>query len=82
MAQSESEARDFVTRAMLIQEFGTAGKRVMLEETLDGDELSFIIVTDGDEYAVLAPTRDHKRVFDGNRGVPTPAGWALIPRTI
>jgi len=71
IAQSESEARDFVTRAMLIQEFGAAGKRVMLEETLDGDELSFIIVTDGDKYAVLAPTRDHKRVFDGNRGPNT-----------
>jgi phosphoribosylamine--glycine ligase len=71
LAQSESEARDFVTRAMLIQEFGAAGKRVMLEETLAGEELSFIIVTDGDKYALLAPTRDHKRAFDGNRGPNT-----------
>ncbi|HEY6128292.1 MAG TPA: phosphoribosylamine--glycine ligase [Candidatus Acidoferrum sp.] len=71
LAQSESEARDFVTRAMLIEEFGSAGKRVMLEETLEGDELSFIIVTDGEKYAVLAPTRDHKRAFDGNRGPNT-----------
>jgi phosphoribosylamine--glycine ligase len=71
LAQSESEARDFVTRAMLIQEFGVGGKRVMLEETLEGDELSFIIVTDGDTYAVLPPTRDHKRAFDGNRGPNT-----------
>jgi phosphoribosylamine--glycine ligase len=71
LAQSESEARDFITRAMLIQEFGGAGKRVMLEETLEGDELSFIIVTDGDKYAVLPPTRDHKRAFDGNRGPNT-----------
>jgi phosphoribosylamine--glycine ligase len=43
----------------------------MLEETLAGDELSFIIVTDGDKYAVLAPTRDHKRAFDDNRGPNT-----------
>jgi len=71
LAQSESEARDFVTRAMLIQEFGAGGKRVMLEETLVGDELSFIIVTDGDKYAILPPTRDHKRAFDGNRGPNT-----------
>jgi phosphoribosylamine--glycine ligase len=71
LAQSESEARDFVTRAMLIQEFGAAGKRVMLEEMLEGDELSFIIVTDGDKHAVLAPTRDHKRAFDDNRGPNT-----------
>jgi phosphoribosylamine---glycine ligase len=67
VAQSAAEAKDFITRAMLIEEFGAGGKRVMLEEALEGDELSFIIVTDGERYAVLPPTRDHKRVFDGNR---------------
>ncbi len=51
LAQSASEAKDFITRAMLIQEFGAGGKQVMLEETLEGDELSFIIVTDGEKYA-------------------------------
>lgn len=71
LAQTEAEARDFVTRAMLIQEFGSGGNQVMLEEMLEGDELSFIIVTDGDKYAVLAPTRDHKRAFDKNRGPNT-----------
>jgi len=71
VAHSDAEAKDFITRAMLIEEFGTGGKRVMLEEALEGDELSFIIVTDGDKYAVLPPTRDHKRVFDGNRGANT-----------
>lgn len=71
VAQSPAEAKDFITRAMLIEEFGTGGRRVLLEEALDGDELSFIIVTDGDAYAVLPPTRDHKRVFDGNRGPNT-----------
>jgi phosphoribosylamine---glycine ligase len=71
VAQSAAEAKDFITRAMLIEEFGPAGKRVMLEEALEGDELSFIIVTDGDQYAALPATRDHKRVFDGNRGANT-----------
>ena len=71
VAQSAAEAKDFITRAMLIEEFGPGGKRIMLEEALEGDELSFIIVSDGDRYAVLPPTRDHKRVFDGNRGANT-----------
>jgi phosphoribosylamine---glycine ligase len=71
VAQSAAEAKDFITRAMLIEEFGPGGKRILLEEALEGDELSFIIVTDGDKYAVLPPTRDHKRVFDGNRGPNT-----------
>jgi phosphoribosylamine---glycine ligase len=71
LAQSAGEAKDFITRAMLIQEFGAGGRRVMFEEMLVGEELSFIIVTDGEKYAVLPPTRDHKRVFDGNRGPNT-----------
>jgi phosphoribosylamine--glycine ligase len=52
-------------------ELGPGGHRVLLEETLDGDELSFIILTDGGRYAPMVPTRDHKRVFDGNRGPNT-----------
>jgi phosphoribosylamine--glycine ligase len=71
LAESASEAKDFITRAMLIQEFGAGGKRVILEETLAGEELSFIIVTDGEKYAVLPPTRDHKRAFDRDRGPNT-----------
>jgi phosphoribosylamine--glycine ligase len=71
VAHSAAEAKDFITRAMLIEEFGAGGRRIMLEEALAGDELSFIIVTDGDKHAVLPPTRDHKRIFDGNRGANT-----------
>jgi len=71
VAESAAEAKEFVTRAMLAEEFGVAGKRILLEEALSGDELSFIVVTDGEKYAVLPPTRDHKRVFDGNRGPNT-----------
>ena len=71
IAQSAAEAKDFITRAMLIEEFGPGGTHILLEEALEGDELSFIIVTDGDKYGVLPPTRDHKRVFDGNRGPNT-----------
>src|SRR5215813_12267902 len=71
VAQSAAEAKDFIARAMLIEEFGAGGKRIMLEEALEGDELSFILVADGDKYAVLPPTRDYKRVFDGNRGANT-----------
>ena len=52
-------------------ELGPGGRRVLLEETLEGDELSFIILTDGERYAPMVPTRDHKRVFDGNRGPNT-----------
>jgi phosphoribosylamine---glycine ligase len=71
LAGDAAEARDFIERALLRNEFGAGGQRILLEETLEGDELSFILVTDGERYAPLVPTRDHKRVFDGDLGPNT-----------
>ena len=87
LAPDAESARDFIDRAMEKNELGPAGRRVLLEETLEGDELSFIIVTDGERYAPLAPTRDHKRVFDGNEGPNTGGMGAystddLLPATL
>jgi phosphoribosylamine---glycine ligase len=71
VAQDAAAAEDFIHRALDENEFGAGGKRLLLEEALDGEELSFILVTDGLRYAPLVPTRDHKRVFDGNCGPNT-----------
>jgi phosphoribosylamine--glycine ligase len=71
VAPSEHAACDFMERGMDKGELGPGGRRILLEETLEGEELSFIIVTDGERYAPLVPTRDHKRVFDGNEGPNT-----------
>lgn len=71
LAENENEAREFIEGAMRKGELGAAGRKMLLEETLEGQELSFIILTDGDRYAPLVPTRDHKRIFDGNRGPNT-----------
>jgi phosphoribosylamine---glycine ligase len=71
LALDFAAAKDFVQRAMEKDELGPGGKRILLEEALEGEELSFIILTDGKRYAPLVPTRDHKRVFDGNQGPNT-----------
>jgi len=71
LAPDFASAKDFVERAMAKNELGPGGKRILLEETLKGEELSFIILTDGKQYAPFVPTRDHKRVFDGNQGPNT-----------
>jgi phosphoribosylamine--glycine ligase len=71
LAPDAETAREFLASAMEKNELGPGGNRVLLEETLEGDELSFILLTDGERYAPLVPTRDHKRVFDGNRGPNT-----------
>ncbi len=71
LAPNPDAATDFIERVMEKNELGEGGKRVLLEETLEGDELSFILLTDGERYAPLVPTRDHKRMFDGNQGPNT-----------
>jgi phosphoribosylamine---glycine ligase len=71
LAPDFDSARDFIERVIEKNELGAGGKSILLEETLEGEELSFIILTDGKSYAPLVPTRDHKRVFDGNRGPNT-----------
>jgi phosphoribosylamine--glycine ligase len=71
LAPDERAARDFIATVMEKKELGLAGSRILLEETLEGEELSFIMVTDGSRYAAMAPTRDHKRAFDGNEGPNT-----------
>ncbi len=52
-------------------EFGPGGDNLLLEEALTGDELSFIVLTDGRDYVPMVPTRDHKRALDGDRGPNT-----------
>jgi len=71
VAPNPDAATDFIERVMEKNELGEGGKRVMLEEALEGEELSFILLTDGERYAPLVPTRDHKRVFDNNEGPNT-----------
>src|SRR5271169_3893525 len=71
VTSSASEAKKFIERLTNRDEFGDAGKRVLLEEGLDGKELSYIILTDGTSFISLAPTRDHKRAFDNDEGPNT-----------
>jgi phosphoribosylamine---glycine ligase len=71
LAPNRDAAADFIERLLEKNELGPGGRRVLLEETLKGEELSFIIVTDGERYAPLAPTRDHKRVFHNDEGPNT-----------
>jgi len=71
LVANAAEAKDFIEGALLRNELGPGGRRILLEETLQGDELSFILMTDGRHHAPLVPTRDHKRVFDGNLGPNT-----------
>jgi phosphoribosylamine--glycine ligase len=71
VTSSRREAGTFIDRLIEQHEFGDAGSRVLLEESLPGDELSYIILTDGNDFISLAPTRDHKRARDNDEGPNT-----------
>ena len=71
IADTPDDATAIVEAFMETRELGEAGDTIVLEEYLEGEELSFIILTDGKSHVPLAPTRDHKRVFDDDRGPNT-----------
>jgi len=65
--EAEQAARDFMLRKTL----GSAGDRVIIEECLAGEEMSFIVLTDGRAILPLVPTQDHKALLDGDQGPNT-----------
>jgi phosphoribosylamine---glycine ligase len=71
VAPDRTAATGFIERALDQREFGASGARILLEESLRGPELSYIVLTDGQSFIPLSPTRDHKRVFDHDRGPNT-----------
>ena len=77
VTSSPDEATAFIERLMEKGEFGDAGRRVIIEEGLAGRELSYIVLTDGEHFVPLAPSRDYKRAFDGDAG-PNTGGMGAI----
>jgi phosphoribosylamine--glycine ligase len=71
IAASKEEAASAATEMLSGKMVGEAGARVVLEEFLKGDELSFLVLSDGERVAPLVAARDHKRVGDGDRGPNT-----------
>jgi phosphoribosylamine---glycine ligase len=71
IAKSKEEALSVATEMLSGKMLGEAGSRVVLEECLQGDELSFLIVSDGERVVPLVAAQDHKRVGDGDTGPNT-----------
>lgn len=67
------------TRAMLDGSLGEAGKEVVIEEFLQGEELSVLALTDGEKVLILPPAQDHKRLGEGDTGPNTGGMGAYTP---
>ncbi len=74
-----AEAKDAVEQIMVRREFGSAGDRVVVEEFLNGFEVSFIGLSDGVNFIPFATSQDHKQVFDGDKGANTGGMGAYSP---
>ncbi|MFZ1915950.1 MAG: phosphoribosylamine--glycine ligase, partial [Terriglobales bacterium] len=82
IAKSKDEAASTANEMLSGRMLGEAGARVVLEEFLEGDELSFLVVSDGDRVAPLVAAQDHKRVGDGDSGPNTGGMGAYTTKTI
>ncbi|MBI4245490.1 MAG: phosphoribosylamine--glycine ligase [Planctomycetes bacterium] len=81
VCHSKEEAEKCVIDLMEKKIFGDAGNQILLEDYLDGKEVSIIGITDGDTVAIFEPARDYKRIYDGDRGPNTGGmgGFSPVP---
>jgi len=79
---SVNEAEEAVNEIMRSRIFGDAGSRVVVEECLQGEEVSFMALTDGTTVLPLASSQDHKRVGDGDTGPNTGGMGAYSPAPV
>lgn len=79
---TKEEAHKALKEIMLDHEFGSAGDEVVIEEFLEGDELSILSFSDGYTIKSLPPAQDHKRIFDGDQGPNTGGMGCYAPTNL
>ena len=82
VATTAAEAHDAIDMMLAGNKLGDAGHRVVIEEFMEGEEASFIVMVDGKNVLPLASTQDHKRIFDGDRGPNTGGMGAYSPAPV
>ena len=82
IALTIEDAINVIDEILVRKVFGNAGEKVVVEEFLDGEEASFMVLTDGDHVLPLATSQDHKRVFDNDEGPNTGGMGAYSPAPV
>lgn len=82
VAMTRQEAEDAIQDMLADNAFGEAGSRVVIEEFLDGEEASFIVMVDGENVLPMATSQDHKRVGDADTGPNTGGMGAYSPAPV
>jgi phosphoribosylamine--glycine ligase len=79
---TREEAHSAIDEIMVKKAFGQAGEKVVIEQFLEGEEASFMVLTDGDYVLALPSSQDHKRVFDNDQGPNTGGMGAYSPAPV
>ena len=79
IAQDTDEALAAFEAMIMDEQFGAASKKVVIEQFLDGIELSVFVLTDGDNYVLLPEAKDYKRIGEGDKGLNTGGMGAISP---
>ena len=82
IVNSASEAEEYVRSVFDEKKFGTAATRILVEEFLAGEEVSFIVITDGTKTLPLPPAKDYKKAFDNDEGPNTGGMGAHSPAVV
>jgi phosphoribosylamine--glycine ligase len=82
ICQNRAEAESAVDEILVRKAFGQAGDKLVIEEFLNGEEASFMVLTDGEHILPLASAQDHKRVFDNDEGPNTGGMGAYSPAPV
>jgi phosphoribosylamine--glycine ligase len=82
IAQTKDEAAEFFRTVFEEKRFGNAAARILVEEFLTGEEVSFMVITDGKKFLPLAPAKDYKKAFDGDTGPNTGGMGAHSPAVV
>lgn len=82
LPESKSDAISAVKEMILDRKFGDSGSEVLIEEFLDGEELSILTFSDGENFKALPAAQDHKRVYDGDQGPNTGGMGCYAPGKI
>lgn len=80
--ETKQEALEGLKEIMVDKNFGSAGDEIVIEEYLEGDELSILTVSDGYSFFNLPAAQDHKRIGDGDKGLNTGGMGAYAPAPI
>ena len=79
---SKAEAEEYLRLVFEEKKFGNAANRILVEEFLTGEEISFMALTDGKKFVSLAPAKDYKKAFDGEKGPNTGGMGAHSPAVV